>query len=107
MEYTVLMVASRFWVGWGGSAQRPRVSPHETTSASVDQSEMSIVYGRPSMRGRTIFGRLVPYGDVWCPGADEATMLSTTRPLRMGPLALAAGEYRCGSFRRRPSGRSS
>jgi len=77
----------------GARAQGGRISPHETTMATVDGSAMSIEYGRPSTRGRTIFGRLVPYGDIWCPGADEATMLSTTRPLQMGQLAVPAGEY--------------
>ena len=74
-------------------AQSGRVSPHESTAATVDGSAISIEYGRPSTRGRTIFGRLVPYGEVWCPGADEATMLSTSRPLHMGQLAVPAGEY--------------
>ena len=77
----------------GAKAQSRRVSPHETTMATVDGSSMFIEYGRPSMRGRTIFGSLVRYDDVWCPGADEATMLSTSRSLRMGTLAVPAGEY--------------
>jgi hypothetical protein len=77
----------------GAHAQSRRVSPHETTMATVEGSAMLIEYGRPSMRGRTIFGGLVRYNDVWCPGADEATMLSTSRPLRMGQLAVPAGEY--------------
>lgn len=77
----------------GVSAQGRRVSPHETTMATVDGSSMFIEYGRPSMRGRTIFGGLIRYNDVWCPGADEATMLSTSRPLRMGALSVPAGEY--------------
>ena len=45
------------------------------------------------MRGRTIFGSLVRYDEVWCPGADEATMLSTSRALKLGSLAVPAGEY--------------
>jgi hypothetical protein len=77
----------------GARAQSQRVSPHETTMATVDGSSMFIEYGRPSTRGRTIFGGLVRYNEVWCPGADEATMLSTSRPLRMGRLAIPAGEY--------------
>jgi hypothetical protein len=89
------LVVVTILLGWHGaaSAQRSRVSPHETTMATVDGAALSIEYGRPSTRGRTIFGRLVPYGDVWCPGADEATMLSTNKPLRIGPLAVPAGEY--------------
>jgi hypothetical protein len=71
-----------------------RRSPHETTATTtVDGSSMFIEYGRPYVRGRTIFGGLVRYNDVWCPGADEATMLSTSRPLKMGALAVPAGEY--------------
>jgi len=77
----------------GARAQGRRVSPHETTMAMVDGSAMFIEYGRPSMRGRTIFGSLVRYDEIWCPGADEATMLSTSRPLKIGALAVPAGEY--------------
>ena len=94
MKHTFLVVGA-IVLGLGGtaSAQRARVSPHESTAANVHGSAMSIEYGRPSTRGRVIFGRLVPYGEVWCPGADEATMLSTSRPLHIGPLAVPAGEY--------------
>jgi len=74
--------------------QATRASPHESTSGVVDGSDITITYGRPSMRGRTIFGRLVPYGRVWCPGADEATTLDSTRPLRLGgDLDVPAGPH--------------
>jgi hypothetical protein len=72
---------------------RQRASPHESVSATVDASEMTITYGRPSMRGRMIFGRLVPWDRVWCPGADEATTLDSTRPLRLGNLTIPAGPH--------------
>jgi hypothetical protein len=75
------------------AGQRFRASPHESTSATVDSSMITITYGRPSMRGRTIFGRLVPYGRVWCPGADEATTLESTHPLRLGELIVPAGPH--------------
>ena len=61
-----------------------RVSPHESVSGAVDGATLTITYGRPSMRGRDIFGALVPYGRVWCPGADEATTLDSDRPLLVG-----------------------
>ncbi len=70
-----------------------RVSPHETVSATIDGADLSITYGRPSMRGRTIMGTLVSYGHVWCPGADEATTLTTSRPMRIGSMSLSAGSY--------------
>ena len=70
-----------------------RASPHESVNATVDGSDLTITYGRPFMRGRTIFGRLVPYGRVWCPGADEATTLESTKPLKLGELAVPAGSH--------------
>lgn len=73
--------------------QLGRVSPHESVSATIDGSEMTITYGRPSMRGRMIFGRLVPFGRVWCPGADEATTMESTRPLKLGELSVPAGPH--------------
>ena len=70
-----------------------RASPHESVSQVVDGAQLTIVYGRPSMRGRTIFGALVPYGRVWCPGADEATTLESNRPLMLGNLRVPPGPH--------------
>jgi Protein of unknown function (DUF2911) len=72
---------------------RPVLSPHETTQGTVDGATLSITYGRPSMRGRKIFGSLVPFDRVWCPGADECTRLSTNRDLQFEGLKLKAGDY--------------
>jgi hypothetical protein len=72
---------------------RQRASPHESVSATVDGSEMTITYGRPYMRGRVIFGRLIPWERVWCPGADEATTLDSTRALRLGNLTVPPGPH--------------
>jgi hypothetical protein len=74
-------------------ARQQRASPHDSVSASIDGADLSITYGRPYMRGRAIFGALVPYGRVWCPGADEATTLSTSKPLTIGALRLDARQY--------------
>ena len=77
----------------GASAQAGRLSPHESVATVIDGADVSITYGRPSMRGRAVMGQLVPYGRVWCPGADEATTLKSSKALRIGPLVLAAGSY--------------
>jgi hypothetical protein len=69
------------------------LSPRDRTDGQVDGATLSIAYGRPSMRGRTIFGSLVPYGRVWCPGADQCTTLSTDRDLQFAGMRLPAGEY--------------
>jgi hypothetical protein len=69
------------------------LSPHETSKAVVDGATISITYGRPRMRGRKIFGGLVPYDRVWMPGADEATLIETSAALRFGTFLLPAGSY--------------
>ena len=71
----------------------PRVSPHEGVTGRVGGATLTITYGRPSMRGRTIFGALVPYDRVWCPGADEATTLDSDRPLQIGSLRVPPGPH--------------
>jgi len=81
-------------VRYGGQLSTAgRLSPHESVSATIDGTDVKIVYGRPSMRGRKIFGSLVPYGRVWCPGADEATTLESSRVLRIGNLEIPAGPH--------------
>jgi hypothetical protein len=74
-------------------AHRPRISPHESVSATVHDTRIEIVYGRPSMRGRTIFGSLVRYGRVWCPGADEATTLESSREIQIGNVRVPPGPH--------------
>lgn len=74
-------------------ASQQRASPHESVSSTIDHATVTITYGRPYMRGRQIFGALVPYGRVWCPGADEATVLDSTRDLQIGALRVPAGPH--------------
>lgn len=69
-----------------------RVSPHETASATIDGAKVGIEYGRPYVKGRKIFGGLVPYGQVWRTGADEATTLTTDKPLQFGAVTVPAGK---------------
>jgi hypothetical protein len=80
-------------------AQGKRVSPHETTGAVIDGNRVTIVYGRPytkdprSGEARKIWGGLVPYGEVWRTGADEATLLITQKPIKIGETTVPAGAY--------------
>jgi hypothetical protein len=74
-------------------------SPHETTSAVIDGNRVTITYGRPytkdpkSGEARKIWGGLVPYGQPWRMGSDEATTLITQKPLQMGATTIPAGVY--------------
>jgi hypothetical protein len=80
-------------------AQQKRVSPHETVSTVIDGNRVTIVYGRPytkdphSGEARKIWGNLVPYGKVWRLGADEATSLTTQKPIVFGETTIPAGAY--------------
>jgi hypothetical protein len=75
------------------AAQGNRVSPHETAELTLNGKKITVTYGRPSMKGRKIVGGLVPYGQVWRTGADEATVLTTEADLTIGALAIPKGSY--------------
>lgn len=74
-------------------AQGRRASPLAHARAAIGGHEIEVQYGRPSMRGRAIFGGIVPYGEVWRTGANEATHLRTPVGLRFGEQGIPAGEY--------------
>jgi len=69
-------------------------SPHVKTEWTIDGANVAIVYGRPSLKGRTPGKDIDPYdGREWRTGADEATTLTTSRALKFGTLSLPAGTY--------------
>lgn len=71
----------------------PRVSPDAIVGQTIGLTEVRIIYGRPSVRGRTIFGDLVPFDEVWRTGANEATAISFSTPVRIKGKSLDAGTY--------------
>jgi hypothetical protein len=68
-------------------------STRDTARAVIDGARIAIDYGRPSKRGRVIFGALVPWGQVWRTGADLATHLTTDRALQFDGLTVPAGTF--------------
>lgn len=68
-------------------------SPHARTEWNIAGANISIEYGRPFLKGRTIGKNLVPYGQVWRAGADEATTLKSDKPLVFGNLTVPAGTH--------------
>jgi hypothetical protein len=67
-------------------------SPHVRTEWVIDGANISIEYGRPAIKGRPE-AQLMPPGQEWRTGADEATTLRTDKPLRFGSLVVPAGTY--------------
>jgi len=72
-------------VGGGGS-------PHETVEWAVGGAKITISYGRPFLKGRSL-DTLAPAGKIWRTGADEATTLTTDKGLMFGGLMIPAGTY--------------
>ncbi len=68
-------------------------SPPAKTSVTLAGKSITVDYSAPSMRGRTIMGGLVPYGEVWRTGANPATTLVTPVDLKIGTLTVPAGTY--------------
>ena len=75
------------------SAQQPPASPRKTAEATIGGKKISLDYGAPSVKGRKIFGGLVPYGKVWRLGANKATHLTTDADITVGNLAVPKGTY--------------
>jgi hypothetical protein len=70
-----------------------RSSPLDSVSFNVQDRAVMICYGRPSARGREVFGGLVPYGKLWRTGANEPTMIHTTVPLQIAGIRIEPGSY--------------
>lgn len=70
-----------------------RFSPEQTVTYNASGADISIFYCRPSKKGRTIFGGLVPYGQWWRTGANEPTTLTTSKDLDFNGQVLKAGKY--------------
>src|SRR5688572_18333716 len=87
------IVALSFAVIAPGWAQAPKPSQHGSVSQQVAGTTITIEYNRPVARGRELFGALVPYGRVWCPGADNCTTIQFSTGVTINGQPLAAGKY--------------
>jgi hypothetical protein len=70
-----------------------QASPRGGVEATVEGATLTVDYGRPSKRGREIFGGLVPWNQVWRTGANAATHFTSDRDLLIDGHALPAGTY--------------
>ncbi len=77
----------------GPTSAEAMPSPPATATVTVAGGTIDIHYNTPHMRGRKIMGELVPYGKVWRTGANPATTLITSVPLKFGDLLVPAGTH--------------
>jgi hypothetical protein len=68
-------------------------SPRVQTDGTVNGTKVMIDYGAPSVKGRTIWGSLEKYGEVWRAGANENTTISFDKDVSIGGQSLAGGKY--------------
>ncbi len=85
----VLLMAGALTVNAQGNRQSPKV----TATGKIGDANVSITYSSPSVKGRKIWGDLVPFDKVWRSGANEATILETDKELLVGGKELPAGKY--------------
>ncbi|MFA5265276.1 MAG: DUF2911 domain-containing protein [Opitutaceae bacterium] len=73
--------------------QLPQQSPLCTIKQSVGVTDIGIAYSRPGVKGREIFGKMIPFGAVWRTGANSSTKLSFSTPVKLNGTEIPAGSY--------------
>lgn len=72
---------------------KPAPSPHQTVTQVVGTTAVTVDFSRPGVKGREIFGGLVPFGTVWRTGANASTKVKLAGDAVIGGLEVPAGEY--------------
>lgn len=80
-------------LGVTASAQEKRASPAAQAKGTINGANITINYSSPSVKGREIWGALVPFNEVWRAGANEATTFTTDKDLTVEGQKLPAGTY--------------
>jgi hypothetical protein len=91
LSMTIIFITSL--VVFGQQIKTPRPSPNATVTQMVGVTEVSINYSCPGVKGRKIWGELVPYGEVWRTGANEVTSITFSDPVKVNGNELPAGTY--------------
>ena len=86
---TLLLFAGRAFC----QLETPQPSPKGKVEQKVGVMDVSVSYSRPGIKGRKIFGDLVPYGQVWRTGANEPTTISFSDAVKLEGLDVPAGTY--------------
>nr|WP_315175246.1 DUF2911 domain-containing protein [uncultured Flavobacterium sp.] len=93
LQYKTLALFFSLLISTVAFAQKKVVSPAETVTGKVNGATITIKYGSPSVKGRAIWGGLVPYDKVWRAGANDATIFETDKTITIEGKQLPAGKY--------------
>jgi hypothetical protein len=91
----LLLIMFAFTISYAVNAQisSPAPSPASKIEQKVGLTDVTIEYSRPAMRGRTIFGNLVPYGKIWRTGANARSKVTFSDDVTVGGKTVKAGSY--------------
>lgn len=78
---------------WAQALKFPQPSPKATVMQTVGLTDMTLVYSRPGVKGRTIWGELVPMDKMWRLGANENTTIEFSTEVKIGETKVPAGKY--------------
>ncbi len=89
----LIVLLLTFSINVSGQIKTPQPSPFAKIEQKVGLTDITLEYSRPSMRGRTIFGDLVPYGKTWRLGANANTKITFSTDVTIGDYNVKAGSY--------------
>ncbi|MCU0365541.1 MAG: DUF2911 domain-containing protein [Ignavibacteriaceae bacterium] len=90
---TVLLIGILSITNYSQEKEEVRISPKAIVEQTVGYTEVKIEYSRPGVKGRTIWGNLVPFNAVWRAGANEATKITFSTDVKIDGKKLRAGSY--------------
>jgi hypothetical protein len=89
----LIIITTFFAVSMQAQIKLPAPSPLQTLKQEVGLGNIEIIYSRPGAKGRQVFGDLVPYGQLWRTGANEATRIIFSEPAEIGGKKIDSGSY--------------
>jgi hypothetical protein len=89
----MLVFVFAFTLTVNAQVKTPQASTSQTITQTVGLTNIELSYSRPSMKGRTIFGNLVPYSELWRTGANANTTISFDENVMIGGKIIKAGTY--------------
>jgi hypothetical protein len=91
-KFTSLVLVAFFAISFANAQEKPK-SPAAKATGTINGAKIEINYFSPSVRDRVIWGELVPFGQVWRAGANDATTFETDKELTIEGSKLPAGKY--------------
>jgi hypothetical protein len=92
-NFLLLALAFTFSLQINAQVETPQPSPFSKLEQKVGLTDITIEYSRPGVKGRTVFGDLVPFGKVWRTGANARTKITFNNDIVIGDKELKAGTY--------------